>query len=174
MTMPTDEPDGDIGELLQIGLIHSVDLQAATCTVEIDGEESAPLPWLEASMGKLRIWSPPAVGEQVVVLAMEGEIGSGIVLRGLPSDRYPVAGSGEEFAMIWEDGTRIAYDPETKKLTATLASGGKVELTAEDVAITGNTQITGNLDITGDLNVGGTITDGSLSTYDGIAARRHT
>lgn len=65
MTMPTDEPDGDISDLLQIGLILTIDLQAATCTVEIDGEE---------------------------------------------------------FAMIQEDGTRIAYDLETKKLTATLRS----------------------------------------------------
>jgi phage baseplate assembly protein V len=169
----TDEGDFDPAELIQIGIIQSVDLAAPSCTVEIDGEESAPMPWLEASMGKLRIWSPPAVGEQVLVITMDGEAGSGVVLRGLPCDAFPAAGNTESYAMIWDDDTSISYDPATKTLTASLPAGSTVAITADDVTITGNVTITGDVAITGNASASGTVTGETDVMGGGISLKDH-
>lgn len=169
----TDEGDFDPAELIQIGIIQSVDLATATCTVEIDGEESAPMPWMELSMGKLRTWCPPAKDEQVVVFAMDGEAGNGIVLRGLPSNAFPPAGNAETYAMIWDDGTSISYDPATKTLTASLPAGSTVDITADAVTITGNVTITGDVAITGDASASGTVTGSSDVVGGGISLKGH-
>lgn len=124
-------------------------------------------------MGKLRIWSPPAVGEQVIVIAMDGEAGSGVVLRGLPCDAYPAAGNAETYAMIWDDGAAISYDPETKTLTATLPAGSTVAITADDVTITGNVTITGDVSITGDAQASGTITGSTDVVGGGVSLKDH-
>lgn len=173
MANVTDEGDFDPAELIQIGIIQSVDLATATCTVEIDGEESAPMPWMEISMGKLRTWCPPAKDEQVVVFAMDGEAGNGIVLRGLPSTAFPPAGNSETYTMIWDDGTSISYDPATKTLTTTLPAGSTVAVTADDVTIMGNVTITGDVAITGDATVSGTVTGENDVIGGGKSLKEH-
>lgn len=145
----TDEEDFDPSGIIQIGTVASVDLAAARCTVDIAGQETPPLRWIESRMGETRIWSPPSVGEQVILLCMDGELGAGLVLRGIPSTAFPPAGNSTEEVMLFADGARIAYDPEAHRLTALLPGGSTIDITADQVNITGNVAITGDLDVSG-------------------------
>ena len=145
----TDEEDFNPSELIQIGTVKSVDLVAARCVVEVGETETPPLPWMEGRMGETRIWSPPSEGEQVLLICMDGELGGGIVLRGIPSDDFAPAGSTVEEAIVFKDGARIAYDPDAHKLTAHLPGGSTIDVTADTVNIIGNVAVDGEVTVTG-------------------------
>lgn len=145
----TDEEDFNPSELIQIGTVKSVDLAAARCVVEVGETETPPLPWMEGRMGETRIWSPPSEGEQVLLICMDGELGGGIVVRGIPSDSFAPAGDSAEEIIIFKDGARMAYDAEAHKLTAQLPAGSTIDVTADTVNITGNVAIDGEVTVTG-------------------------
>jgi phage baseplate assembly protein V len=153
----------DPASLIREGIVASVDLAAARCTVRIgdpDEEEieTPPLRWLGGRAGATSIWSPPSEGEQVVLLCPEGEIAAGIVLTGVAYDAFPPAGNSLVEVIEFGDGARIAYDPEGHVLTAELPAGATANIVAEQLNITGNVSITGNLAIDGDLTATGTAT----------------
>ncbi|WP_347092584.1 phage baseplate assembly protein V [Sphingomonas parapaucimobilis] len=68
-----------VGDLLREGLVASVDHEAGTCTVELsDDLTTGAIPFLSPRMGEVRIWLPPSIGEQVLLIApdaMRGSIG---------------------------------------------------------------------------------------------------
>lgn len=153
----------DPAALIRVGTIASVDLTAARCTLRIgdpDEEEieTPPLPWLMLRAGATRIWSPPTIDEQCVLLCPEGEIAAGVILAGLPRDSFPPAGDTLAERILFGDGAVIEYDPEGHGLTATLPAGSSVNLTADQTNILGDVAITGNVAIDGDLSCTGTIT----------------
>lgn len=162
----TDEADFDPSELIQIGTVQSVDLPAARCIVAVGDTESPPLAWIESRMGDTRIWSPPSVGEQVLLICMDGELGGGIVLRGIPSDAFAPAGSTTEEAMLFKDGARLSYDPEAHKLTARLPGGSTIDVTADTVAIKGKVAIDGDVTVTGKLTADDDVIGGGKSLKD--------
>lgn len=153
-----DEDDFDPANLIRIGTVKTVDLAEALCVVTVGDIESPPVPWMEARMGKTRIWSPPSIGEQILLICADGELGGGVVLRGIPSDAFPPAASTLEELILFEDGARIAYDPEAHKLTAHLPAGSTIDVTADQVNITGNVAITGDIAIDGQATVTGKLT----------------
>ena len=85
----TSDPEHLAGDVLRLGVVASVDLVWATCTVESGGVVTGPLPWVAWRAGGLRVWAPPSVGEQCLVLSPEGDLGNGIVLPGLYCDAFP-------------------------------------------------------------------------------------
>jgi phage baseplate assembly protein V len=153
---PTD-PD----QLLRLATVKSVDLSAARCTLLLDdgddGEvETGPLAWVESRLGKTRVWSPPSVDEQVLLICPGGEIGAGIVLRGLPSTANPPAGNSLREVILFEDGAEIAYDPEAHELEVILPAGATAALVADGgITITGDITLTGKLTASDDVIAGG-------------------
>ncbi|MGE4431892.1 MAG: phage baseplate assembly protein V [Sphingobium sp.] len=146
-----DENDipGLIGDLLRIGTIASVDLASAEATVETGDVTSPPLPWTEQA-GAFRTWSPPSIGEQVILLCPEGDIAGGIILRGLFSNSFPAPASDENQHIRGPGGLVISLTPDGIQITA---PGG--------LTINGNVDITGTLTASQDV-VGGGI---SLKTH---------
>jgi phage baseplate assembly protein gpV len=139
----------DPAAMNRVGVVASVDLATARVTVlygDPDGEEveSPPLRWLMPRSGDTRIWSPPSIGEQGLILAPEGDIAGAVFLPGL--------------TMLFADGARIAYDPEGHVLNAELPEGATVNITADQVNITGPVSISGSVAIDGDVTVSGTLT----------------
>lgn len=156
MRTPEDidtDPDG----IVRLGRVMSVDLAAARCTVSFDDDaESPPLRWMEARMGATRTWSPPSVGEQVILLCPAGEIAAAVVLRGLVSDAHPAPGTSTRELIQFEDGAIIAYDPAAHKLEAVLPAGGTISLVADGgIAITGDITLTGKLTVSDDVIAAG-------------------
>lgn len=146
----------DPAAMIRIATVASVDLAAARITViygDPDGEEveSPPLRWCFMASGDTRIWCPPSVGEQGILLSPEGDIAGAIFLPGITRDDFPPAGSTLEHVIIFADGARIAYDPEAHVLTAQLPAGSTADITADQVNITGNVAIDGDVTVTGTL-----------------------
>lgn len=158
-----------VGDLLREGLVASVDHDAGTCTVAFaDDLTTGAIPFLSPRMGDARIWLPPSIGEQVLVLAPEGDAARGLVIGGLASDAHPQVGRGPGAAIEFSDGARLAYDPQTHALTIALPSGGKAAIVADGgLAIKGPVAIEGAVDVTGKLTASDDVVGGgkSLKTH---------
>lgn len=150
------------GDLVQIGTVATVDVAAATCTVAIGDLETGDLPWLAARAGAVRLWSPPTVGEQVLLLAPDGDLANGVVLAGIWSDAFPPPSASADLLLAaFADGANLSYDQAAHVLSATLPAGATVSITAPGgVTITADSgvAITGDVSISGDVTVTGTLT----------------
>ncbi len=160
MANPTDT-QRLIGDLIREGIVVSVDLSAGTAKVEFADElTTGALPWLCRRAGSKRTWSPPSIGEQVVVLAPEADTNRGIIIGSLSSDAHPHPANDDSTLTEYRDRARIGYDPRTHTLTATLPAGATVRIDAGgglsfkgDVAVDGDIHVTGS--VTGDADVVG-------------------
>lgn len=106
--------------LIRIGTVSEVNLDDGLCRVDTGQNTTGWLHWLTSRAGKTRSWNAPSVGEQVLILCLGGELGTGFVLPGIFSDASP-APSASADALHWSfpDGAVIEYEPETGALIAT-------------------------------------------------------
>lgn len=148
----SDEAPIDAAELVRLGRVKSVALAEGTCVVEVGDIETPPIKWIEARMGATRIWSPPTIGESVLLFCPEGELGLSLALRGIASEQFADVGNSLEEVLLFSDGARIAYDPEAHRLTASLPAGSSMIVTAESIEITGDIAITGDVTVTGTID----------------------
>lgn len=158
-----------IDNLIQIGTIVNVDPDnRALVRVELFERVTDWIPYKMIVNSHVRVWTPPRVGEQVIVLSPFCEGDDGIVLGGIynVNEKEPTGSNDHTSVVVFEDGTSITYDTTDKALT--INASGSVSVTAPSgITVTANTAITGNVTITGNLSVSGTITDekGSLTTH---------
>lgn len=144
-----------VGDLVRFGTIASVDHGARTCTVEIGDMVAGPLPWLALRAGKVRIWSPPSVGEQVALLCAEGDTNAGIVLPALYSDAFPSPSASPDMVTIaFDDGAVLSYDMAVSALAMSVL--GSVSIDAPGgVTINGDIALTGTLTASEDVVASG-------------------
>lgn len=158
--------------LIRIGTVSAVKLDAGLCRVDTGNNTTGWLHWLTARAGKTRSWNAPSVGEQVLVLCLGGELDTGFVLPGIFSDDNP-APSASADALHWSfpDGAVIEYEPATGALTAsgiqtaTITAAVQVLLDSPLVECTKLLR-TAQLDVTGGGTMKGNIshTGGNLSS----------
>lgn len=171
---PEDIPF-DPSALIRFGVVASVDLAAALCTMTIgdpdeDPVDTPPLRWLCTRAGDTRAWSPPTVGEQGLILCPEGELAAGIVLLGIVQTSFPAAGDSLVERLVFVDGAVLQYDPEGHELRAALPAGSIVHITADQVNIVGNVSIDGDLTITGTATADTDVIGGGKS----LKSHKHT
>jgi phage baseplate assembly protein V len=159
----TQDPDQQIGEAIQYGVVASVDYANATCTVTLGDLTTGELPWIAQRAGGMRCWSPPTVGEQCAVLAPEGDLENGFVVLGLYSDANPPP-SADPDVVQWDmpDGASISYNHATHVLAVTLPEGGTATIAAP-----------GGVTISGDVTVNGSVTASDDVTGGGISLMNH-
>lgn len=160
----------DLAALVRLGTVLSVDLAAARCVVRYgdpDDDEPAqtpPIRWLAMRAGETRTWSAPSVGEQVLLLSPDGQLGSSVALMGLVQDAYPALGNGLVEMIEFADGAQITYDPEGHRLRAVLPAGGTAEVEAPGgITLRGDVTIEGNVDITGTVQADQDVLAGGIS-----------
>lgn len=163
------------GEVVQIGTIASVDHAAGTCTVIIGDLTTGDLPWLAPRAGGVKLWSPPSVGEQVIVLCPEADLAIGVVLPGLWSDTNPAPSTSAHLVQLaMPDGAVLSYDHAAHALVATLPSGGTATVDAPGgLTINADVTINGRTTINGDATVDGKVAASSDVTADGISLKSH-
>lgn len=149
--------------LIQIGTIVNVDPEnRALVRVELFERVTDWIPYKMIVNSHIRIWTPPRVGEQVIVFSPFCEGDDGIVLGGIynVNQKEPTGSNDHTSVIVFEDGTSITYDTTAKALT--INASGSVAVTAPS-----GMSITADVTITGNLNVTGTITDekGSLTSH---------
>jgi phage baseplate assembly protein V len=171
-----------LSNLIRYGTVDSVDHATKRAILRVGGLLTKPLPWLAARAGNVAIWSPPSTGEQVMVLAPNGDLGAAAFIAGIFSDAAPApaSASADNVVILTDDGAEIIYDRAAHKLQATLPAGGTVDLTAPggvtiagDVAITGKVTITGDVAIDGKTDATGTITSDSDVKAGSISLVNH-
>jgi phage baseplate assembly protein V len=163
----TEDIPLDPATLIRLGVIASVDLEAARCTVRCGDPEGGetvtpPIRWIMPRCGDTRIWSPPTVGEQVVLICPDGEIGAGVALTGITRDSFPPLGSTLEERIDFVDGAQVRYDPEAHHLEALLPDGATATITAP-----------GGLTINGDITLNGKLTASDDVIASGISLKNH-
>lgn len=138
-----------VRNLIRIGVVTEVDTARALCRVETGGMKTDWLHWLTSRAGRSRTWWAPSVGEQVLLLAIGGELDTAFVLPGIYSDDNPApSASADALHIAFPDGAVIEYEPETGALsvsgikTATVTASDSVVVTVPRVTVKASQKIT--------------------------------
>lgn len=162
----------DPSTLIRLGRITEVTLSPPRCKVRFSVEddedvgdedgETPPIRWLASRAGKTRAWSPPSVGEEVVLLSPDGQIGNAVALCGLYNGENGPPGSTLAELLEFEDGAVISYDPVAHALAAVLPAGATALVDAPGgltirgpVAIEGAVTVSGGIEASGDVTASG-------------------
>lgn len=104
--------------MIRTGLVVETNLKAGRCRVQTGGMCTDWLQWLTCRAGRSRTWWAPSVGEQVLILAVGGELDTAFVLPGIYSGDNPApSASADALHIRFPDGAVIEYEPETSSLT---------------------------------------------------------
>lgn len=138
-----------IRNLIRTGIVTDVDPVAGLCRVQTGGMQTTWLNWLTARAGRSRSWWAPSVGEQVLLLAIGGELDTAFVLPGIFSDDNPApSASPDALHIAFPDGAVIEYEPENGALTvsgiktAVVTASGSITATVPVVLVKADTRIT--------------------------------
>lgn len=135
--------------MIRTGIIIETDLHAGSCRVQTGGMCTDWLQWLTHRAGRSRTWWAPSVGEQVLILAVGGELDTAFVLPGIYSSDNPAPSASEDALHIrFPDGAVIEYEPETSALTASgiktasVMASDSVTATVPVVTVKASTRVT--------------------------------
>ncbi|MGB8667743.1 MAG: phage baseplate assembly protein V [Serratia inhibens] len=181
--------------LIRIGTVNAVDLERGLCRVDTGGNLTDWLNWLTCRAGRTRVWWAPSEGEQVLVLALGGELDTAFVLPGVFSDDFPApSASADAIHITFPDDAVIEYEPETGALSVTgiktanvqasesitartkvvMVTADKITLDAPEVICT-NKLTTGTLEVQKGGKMSGSIEhSGGAFSSNGIVVDKHT
>jgi phage baseplate assembly protein V len=161
--------NGQVGQA-RCGIVQSFDpaTYCAKVTLQPENVLTGWLPitsaWVGAGWG---LAAPPSPGQQVLVLAQEGQAEHGVIVGGLFSTAAtpPAAPSGElwlvhqagAFLKLHNDGT-VEGNATRWTITGAVDVTGPVTITGS-VTITGAVEITGEVEVTGNILASGEISD---------------
>lgn len=135
--------------MIRTGVIVEIDLIAGRCRVQTGGIYTDWLQWLTHRAGGSRTWWAPSVGEQVLILAVGGELDTAFVLPGIFSDGHPApSASADAYHVTFPDGAVIEYEPETSALTvsgiktADITASQALIASVPEVRVSASTRIT--------------------------------
>jgi len=171
-------------ELVRMGTVAAVDLAEARCRVlygdpddEGGGATTPWIRWLTPRAGHTSVWSPPSVGEQVLLLSPDGQIGAAVALPGIVLDAFPPVGDDATEVIQFADGARISYDPVGHILEAVLPAGGEALIQSPGgltIDAAGGITLRGDVTIEGDVQVEGEIQSTGDMIADGTSLTNHT
>ncbi|MGI8364869.1 phage baseplate assembly protein V [Sphingomonas paucimobilis] len=151
-----------IGQLAGFGKIEDIDLKAGLITVRQGDVVTGPIRWIMGGGGKTKVWSRPKAGEQVLLIAPEGDIAGAIALRGVHSVAFPPIGDPDREVIQFEDGAIVSYHPGTHALAVVLPAGGGITIEAQ-----------GGLTIKGPVAIEGTLTARDDVIASGKSLKEH-
>jgi phage baseplate assembly protein V len=137
-----------LANLIRFGTVQAV--AGKRVQVKIGGLLTRPIAWVSARAGNTKSWSPPDIGEQVLVLSPNGDLGAAVALGGIFCDAndVPEGATSDNVVLAFRDGAVLLYDQAAHVLKGTLPAGGRV-----DVSAPGGFKLTGPVDIDGALTV---------------------
>jgi len=135
--------------MIRTGIIVETDLDTGRCRVQTGGIYTDWLPWLTQRAGRSRTWWAPSIGEQVLLMAVGGELDTAFVLPGIFSDDHPApSASADAWHVVFPDGAVMEYEPKNSALTvsgiktADVTASGSLTATVPEVLIRASTRIT--------------------------------
>lgn len=169
---------GDLSALIRFGIVIEVTLDPPRCRVRYgdpegdeDEAESPAIRWLAGRAGKTRKWSPPSVGEEVLLLAPDGQVGNAVALTGLWNDDNPSPSTEDLEQLTFNDGAVISYDPVAHALVATLPDESSARIAATTITFVGDVKVEGKLQVTEDAQFDAKVhAGGEIATDDDMKA----
>ncbi|MEG0623229.1 MAG: phage baseplate assembly protein V [Hafnia sp.] len=135
--------------LIRTGVVSEVDTDGALCRVQTGEIQTGWINWLARRAGRSRDWWAPSVGEQVLLLAVGGELDTAFVLTGIYCDDFPApSASADGWRVEFPDGAVIEYEPNTGALSvsgiksADVTASASVVVTCPSVTVTASEKIT--------------------------------
>lgn len=177
MSAELSELNRQVNNVVRIGTIRELDLANARARVSVAGCVTDWLPWGTNRAGKRRDWSPPVIGEQVVLFAPYGDLGQAVIGPSIFQDDHAApAASADQETTIYPDGTTVDYNSASNTLTITVAGAGNVIINCKVATVKAETSVT--LDtpetmVTGNLTVAKSFTmgqEGGSATMKGNVA----
>ncbi|WP_265693739.1 phage baseplate assembly protein V [Providencia rustigianii] len=125
-----------IRNLIRIGVVTAVDAKKG-CRVKTGDLETGWLNWITLRAGSTRTMNAPSIGEQVIVLAIGGELTTAFVLTGIFSNECSEpTDSLTADHRTYSDGAVIEYEPATGALKATGITTAHIEASEQVSATT--------------------------------------
>ena len=184
MSADVSELNRQLNNVVRIGTIKQLDLANARAKVSVAGCTTDWLPWGTNRAGKRRDWSPPVIGEQVVLFAPYGDLGQAVIGPSIFQDDHAApAASADQETTVYPDGTTVDYNSASNTLTITVAGSGNViinckqaNVNTETATVTASNSITldtpdtfctGNLTVAKSFQMG---SEGGTATMTGNVA----
>ena len=181
MSYDLTEMNRQINSLIRIGIVQKLDAAGARVRVAVGGCLTDWIKWGTPRAGNRVDWSPPRVGEQVMLFAPYGDLTQAVVGFSMYQEgSEPPASVGTQEATVFPDGTTFVYDSESNTYTQTIAGSGnwvfnlknaQVNTETAEVKATDSitldspeTTVTGNLTVSKNFTMGG---EGSTATING-------
>lgn len=118
-----------VANLLRVGKVAELDEANARVKVSVAGLTTDWLPWSASRAGNTRTWSPPRVGEQVMLASPYGDMGQAVVIASLFSDDKPApAASKDQETTVYPDGATQDYNSASHEFLLDVPAGGKITI----------------------------------------------
>lgn len=135
-----------MSQMIQLGVIDSVDYATATARVRIGDVVTAPLPMMAIRAGADRSWWPFEPGEQVCVFAQSGNLSAGVITGAVFSGSAPANGDRAGlYRQTFADGTVIEYDREASHFRLHLGAGSAEIVAPAGISVTGTITVQGDV-----------------------------
>lgn len=164
MSADLSELNRQLNNVVRIGTIKQLDLANARAKVSVAGCTTDWLPWGTNRAGKRRDWSPPVIGEQVILFAPYGDLGQAVIGQSIFQDDHTApAASADQETTVFPDGTTVDYNSASNTLTITVAGAGNVIVNCKVANVVAETSVTldtpdtyctGNLTVAKSLTMG--------------------
>lgn len=136
MNNPSPDIERRLQSFVNRGIVTQVDYAAARCRVQIDGLETDWLKFSAARLGNIKIWNPPSVGEQVLVISETGELSTGLVTTSFDYDDEPMPSTNADTIEIHcTDGAAFIYNHATHALSVSLPDDSTTTLRSSHLQI---------------------------------------
>lgn len=143
MSADVSELNRQLNNVVRIGTIKQLDLANARAKVSVAGCTTDWLPWGTNRAGKRRDWSPPVIGEQVVLFAPYGDLGQAVIGPSIfQEDHAAPAASADQETTVYPDGTTVDYNSASNTLTITVAGSGNVIINCKVANVKAETSVT--------------------------------
>ncbi|OBX79132.1 hypothetical protein A9306_08965 [Moraxella atlantae] len=136
MSSLSPENERRMNNMVNRGIVTAVDYAKAVCRVQIDSLETDWLPFGSVRMGKVKVWNPPHVGEQVYLISETGELETALVLGSFAYDDQPNPSQSPDILLIrCDDGAEFSYHHANHELSIHLPDNSKTILYSHDVFV---------------------------------------
>ena len=128
MSRQLAEADRQIGNLLNLGVVESVDGATGRVRVRIGEVVTPPIPAGQMRAGGVSLWWMPEVGEQVMIGAPSGDLAQAVILSSVFAGNAPSSDAGVPM---------IELAGGSMKINGSLEITGSITLTGGDVTADG-------------------------------------
>lgn len=165
MSYDLSEINRILANMIRVGRVIELDEANARVKLAVGGLTTDWLPWGADRAGKTRKWSPPQVGEQIMMFSPFGDSAQAVAGMSIYQDEFAApAKSKDQETTVYPDGSKVDYNSKTNTLTVTVIGNAKVVVNCKEATIKADTSVT--LD-TPDTFCKGKLTVDGLLTYKG-------